>query len=160
MNHPAQLPADGGNDPPAPAPVRLRLVAPGTRPAGGGDRGWSAYPPPLPLLLLLSGPLVLALVVFDAPGWLRVGPVLAYVLVVPGLAGVRLIGLADRVLEMVLGVGLSLAFGVLLAQLMLYLHAWSPTLGLGVLVTIASCTAGLELYRLAWPRDEPAGEAR
>lgn len=160
MNHMADLSADDGDDMPVPEPVRLRLVTPTARPAAGGGQRWFAYAPILPLLLLLSGPLMLALVVFDAPAWLRVGPVLGYVGLVPGLACARLLRLADKTMEVVLGVGLSLAFGLLVAQLMLYLNAWSPTFGLGALVAIASVFAGLELYRLAWPRNPTAGEGR
>jgi len=99
------------------------------------------------LLLLLSGPVVLALILLDAPTWIRVAPVLAYIAVVPGLACVRLIRLPERLMEVLLGVGLSFALGVLVAQVMIYLHVWSPTLGLSTLVVIASLTGTLELYR-------------
>jgi hypothetical protein len=101
----------------------------------------------IPLLLLLCGPAVLLLVVLDAPAWLRLGPVLAYVIVVPGLAVVRLLRLADGVVEAVLGIGLSLALGVLVAQLMVYTGVWSATLGLAVLVAVGSAATALELYR-------------
>jgi hypothetical protein len=160
MNHMAELSADDGDALPTPESVRLRLVTPAARPAAGGGHRWFAYASIRPLLLLLSGPLVLALVVFDAPVWLRVGPVLGYFGLVPGLACARLFRLADKTMEVVVGVGLSLAFGLLVAQLMLYLNAWSPTFGLGALVATASVFAGLELYRLTWPRTATARDGR
>ncbi len=132
---------------PRPARARLRLVRPGgDANTGGHDDGgrlWYSTP----LLLLLSGPVVLALILLDAPTWIRVAPVLAYIAVVPGLACVRLIRLPERLMEVLLGVGLSFALGVLVAQVMIYLHVWSPTLGLSTLVVIASLTGTLELYR-------------
>ena len=159
MNHVAKLSTDDGDGRAHPERVRLRLVPPDTDSAvdGGGDR-WAAYRPPLPLLLLLSGPLVLALVVFGVPTWLRVGPLIVYIGLVPGLACIRLLRLSEHSMEVLLGVGLSLALGIAVAQLMLYLGVWSPTLGLATLVAFASVPAALELYRLlVRPVGEPAG---
>jgi hypothetical protein len=102
---------------------------------------------PVPLLLLLSGPVVLALIALDAPAWLRAVAVLSYLAVVPGLAGVRLLRLADHLMEILLGIGLSLAAGILVAQTMIYLHVWSPVLGVSALVVIGSVAAVLDLVR-------------
>lgn len=100
-----------------------------------------------PLVVLLSGAVVLALALFDGPAAARGVAVLAYLAVVPGLAWVRLIRLPDRLTQVVVGVTLSLALGILVAQAMLVLGRWSPPLGLGVLVIVASLAAGLELAR-------------
>jgi hypothetical protein len=125
--------------------IRLRLVPPNDQPTtSGNDGGWLWYC--LLLLLLLSGPAVLVLVVFDAPSWVRAVPVFAYIAVVPGLAWIRLLRLTDRFTEILLGIGLSLAIGVLVAQLMIYLHAWTSTLGLSMLVAIASLPVLVDLY--------------
>jgi hypothetical protein len=133
-------------DPRPPDQPVLHVATPADRAGPGGtERGVRGHR--FPLLLLLSGPAVLLLVVLDAPAWLRVAPVLAYVVVVPGLAVVRLLRLADTVVEAVLGVGLSLALGVLVAQLMVYAEVWSSALGLAVLVAVASAATALELYR-------------
>src|SRR5258706_462717 len=87
--------------------------------AGDTDGGWlrEAWPP---LLVLLSGAVVLALVLLDAPTSVRATPVLAYIAVVPGLAYVRLVRLPDRGMGLLLGVGLSLALGIVVAQAMVY----------------------------------------
>jgi len=112
-----------------------------------------------PLLVLLCSGAVLALVMLRAPAVVRAAPVLTYVAVVPGLACVRLIGLPDRLTEFLLGVGLSLALGTLVALAMIYLRLWSPTLGVVALGAIASIAAVTELLRgrlmpslRRWPR--------
>lgn len=136
--------------------VRLLPVPPGVGRGSGGANGGGA-PYRTPLLLLLSGPLVVLLVVLDAPTWLRVVPVLTYLAVVPGLSVVRTLRLTDRLMEVLLGVGLSLALGVLTAQLMIYMHLWSPTLGLSTLVMIASAATSFDLYRWALRSRSQAG---
>lgn len=100
-----------------------------------------------PLAVLLASGAVLALVLLDGPAVARAVAVLAYLAVVPGLACVRLIRLPDALAQFVVGVALSLALGVLVAQAMVALGRWSPLLGLCVLVTIATLAAVLELVR-------------
>lgn len=115
----------------------------------GGSDGSGRWPP---VLLLSIGVAVLALVVMRAPAALRAAPVIAYVITVPGLACVRLAQLSDRLAELALGVGLSLALAVVVAQAMIYLQVWSPTLGIVILVVIASMAAGVELLAVRRPR--------
>jgi hypothetical protein len=107
----------------------------------GGD-GRDRWPP---VLLLAIGVAVLALVVMRAPVAVRAAPVIAYVMTVPGLACVRLARLPDRLAEFALAIGLSLALGVVVAQAMIYLRVWSPTLGIAILIAIASIAACVEL---------------
>jgi hypothetical protein len=107
-------------------------------------QAWPAWPP---LLVLLAGAGVLALVLLDVPGTIRATAVLGYLAVIPGLAWVRLIRLTDGVTQFVIGGALSLALGVLVAQAMVELRRWSPLLGLSVLVAVASLAALLELLR-------------
>lgn len=106
-------------------------------------------PPALwpPRLVLLAGVAVLALALLDVPGTVRAVAVLTYLAVVPGLAWVRLIRPPDGVAQFVIGVALSLALGILVAEAMLQLRRWSPLLGLGTLVAVASLAALLELLR-------------
>ena len=163
MDQPAELP--GGSPVPARGRARVRIavvrpyIAQGRVPqesvaaaapdAGGGNGGGRSYL--LPLLTLLAGPAVLALIVLDTPVWLRAGPVLLYLAAVPGYALVRLLRLPDPVMTALLGVGLSLAVGIIVAQLMIYLHLWSPLLGLSTLVALASVATGVELVPGMWP---------
>jgi len=100
-----------------------------------------------PLLVLLSGVAVLALVLLDGPAGVRAVAVLTYLAAVPGLAWVRLIRLPDGLAQLVIGIALSLALGILVAQTMVALRLWSPRLGLFALVSLASVAALLELVR-------------
>ncbi|SIM50576.1 hypothetical protein [Micromonospora cremea] len=110
------------------------------------------------MTLLASGG-VLALVVWDVPGILRAVSVLVYIAAAPGLACARLIRIPDGPSRFVVGVALSLALGVLVAQGMIHLHRWSPLLGLATLTTIASLVALIELAQVVlhhhrWRRTE------
>jgi hypothetical protein len=105
-----------------------------------------------PVLLSWIGVLVLALVVHEAPTALRAPLVIGYVLMVPGLACVRLVRLPNRLAELALAVGLSLALAVVVAQAMIYLHVWSPVLGIAMLVIIASLATCAELLTVHWPQ--------
>ncbi|HTF12208.1 MAG TPA: hypothetical protein VK659_28955 [Asanoa sp.] len=142
MSQPADLVPEG----PAPQPAAvLHVATPADSPrAGGTYRGPRDHR--VPLLLLLSGPVVLLLVTLDAPAPLRAAPVLIYLALVPGLAAVRLLRLAEPLLETVLGIGLSLALGVLVAQVMIYVGVWSATLGIAVLVCVGQAASAVELY--------------
>jgi hypothetical protein len=125
--------------------------------AADGD-GRDRWPP---VVLLLIGVAVLTLVVARAPAAVRAAPVVAYVMTVPGLACVRLARLPDRLAEFALAVGLSLALGVVVAQTMIYLRVWSPTLGIVTLIVIASIAACVELMGIRWrPRAAAAPDGR
>ncbi len=140
--------ADGSpSEPPDRPEATLHVVQPGETPppvAGGADDGGLRAEWPS-LLVLLSGAVVLILVLLDAPTPLRIGPVLGYIAVVPGLACVRLARIPDRFTELLLGVTLSFALGIIVAQLMIYAHLWSPALGLTTLVIVASAAAVIDL---------------
>jgi len=125
------------------APVPAEAPEPATNPRDGG---WlrQAWPP---LLVLAWGAVVVTLVLLDVPAAVRGVPVLAYLTVAPGLACVRLLRLSDGVKDLLLGAGLSLALGIVVAQGMIYLHRWSPLLGLSTLAAIASLAALVELLR-------------
>ncbi|MCW3817415.1 hypothetical protein ONA91_23470 [Micromonospora sp. DR5-3] len=99
------------------------------------------------LATLVAGDAVLALVLWDVPGILRAVAVLGYLAVAPGLACARLIRIPDGLTRFVVGVALSLALGVLVAQGMIHLHLWSPLLGIVTLTAIASLAALIELGR-------------
>ena len=98
-------------------------------------------------MTLLAGGGVLALVVWDGPSILRAVSVPVYIAVAPGLACARLIRIPDGLSRFVIGVALSLALGVLVAQGMIHLHRWSPLLGLSTLTAVASLASLTELAR-------------
>ena len=99
------------------------------------------------LVTLFAGGGVLALVVWDVPSILRAVSVPVYIAVAPGLACARLIRIPDGLSRFVVGVALSLALGVLVAQGMIHLHRWSPLLGLTTLTAVASLASLTELVR-------------
>jgi hypothetical protein len=173
VGQPVELPLPGGSRTPArgraPVPVTavhpyiaqgrvaMHPVPPVAAQAtdGGADGDGRRYLPPL--LLLLAGPAVLALIVLDAPAWLRAAPVLCYVCTAPGYAVVRLLRLSDLLMTALLGVGVSLAVGLIVAQLMIYADLWSPLLGLSTLVVLASVATAAELLPGAWRVQAKAG---
>ncbi|MER5336644.1 hypothetical protein [Micromonospora sp. NPDC002717] len=116
------------------------------QPAASSVRALPLSPWPA-LVTLLASAGVLNVVLWDVPGILRAVVVLGYLAVAPGLAFARLIRIPDGPSRFVVGVALSLALGVLVAQGMIHLHRWSPPLGLAVVTAIASLAALIELAR-------------
>lgn len=77
------------------------------------------------------------------PGFLS--PVIvAFVLVCPGLAIVRLLELREPLLEAVLGITLSVSLAGLVAEMQLYLGAWSPAGTVAILVALTIGAALLD----------------
>jgi hypothetical protein len=110
-----------------------------------------------PTALVLWAALVVAVVFADVEGPLRPVLVLSFLLVCPGLALVRLLRITDRVTEITLAVAVSLALNTIVPGVMLYLGAWSPRIGLLILIAImAAATA----YEAALPRVGSTDERR
>jgi hypothetical protein len=91
-------------------------------------------------------------VYLDMPEPVRGVAVALYLLVCPGLSLVRLIQLDDRLEELVLAVAISMAASTAVPLIMLYSHAWSPRVGLLLLVAIGALANGLELVGLRVPQ--------
>ncbi|MFR9776605.1 hypothetical protein ACL02O_11175 [Micromonospora sp. MS34] len=113
----------------------------------GVEEGLPSRTPWPALATLIAGAGVVNLVLWDVPGIPRAVGVLGYLAVAPGLACARLIRIPGGLSRFVVGVALSLALGVLVAQGMIHLHRWSPRLGLAALAGIASLAALIELGR-------------
>lgn len=124
------------------------------RPENQGFRIWI----PLPvaalgvLLSLVAGLLVLG------PGLAGSILVLAFFVLLPGLAVVRLLGLHDAPLEVVLGIALSFAIAGLISVIQAYFGGWSPTLTLGALVatTVAAVLTPLVTSLVRGRRRRPS----
>lgn len=69
-------------------------------------------------------------------GPFRGAVILPFVLLLPGTALVRLLNLGIPLLELTLGIALSLALATLLAMVSLYAKAWSPDAVLTLLVEV------------------------
>lgn len=70
-----------------------------------------------------------------------------FLLVCPGMALVRLIGLRQPLVEWTLGIGLSLVLSMAVPSITLYARAWSPEISLGVLIAISVIGAALQLVQ-------------
>jgi hypothetical protein len=164
------LPMPERSDVPLEEAETLRLVWPAEQELVGrrgghpqtGDpttsgHGGSWWPP---VLLNGAGLVVLALVLTGAPTTVRAAPVIGYVMTVPGLACIRLLGSLGRLPQLAFGVGLSLALAVLVAQAMIYLDLWSPVGGIATLVAIGSLASCAELLTAHAPRRALASPGR
>ena len=100
----------------------------------------------------LRWPVVLALSTLAAgvavygglPGAIRAPVVLWFVLVCPGMALIRLVRLGSVAAELTLAVALSIALAVLVPSALLYADAWSPPLGLAILMALTTAATAAD----------------
>jgi hypothetical protein len=120
--------------------VRLHVSRAG--PVNGAVMRWS-----LAWLLASSlwGTLAALTVVFRANPAYRAPIVLAFVLVCPGLALVRVLGIRALTAQLSLGVALSLALDVLVPAGLLYAGVWSPSAALLILVGLTVAVAAFDV---------------
>lgn len=83
-----------------------------------------------------------AAVLLEAPAPLRAPLVLTFVLLCPGAAVVRLLGLRDAAASVVLSIAVSLALGMLVTEAMAVGHAWSAE---AAVIDLAAFTVALTL---------------
>jgi uncharacterized membrane protein len=100
-------------------------------------------------LVVVLAAAAMALTLADVHSPARAAIVLAFVLVAPGLAIVRPIGMRDPMVELMLAVAVSVALDTLAASAILYAGAWSPNLILAVVaaITLAATAVGLLVER-------------
>ncbi len=68
-----------------------------------------------------------------------------FMLIAPGLAFTRLFSFRDLLAEIVLAIATSLVIGTLLAEFMVFTHAWSPNAGLAVLILLSLVGSSLQI---------------
>jgi uncharacterized membrane protein len=107
------------------------------------------------IVLLASGVLAILAMLAPVPVPVRAVLVVGFALVSPGLAWVRLLDLHDRLVELTLGIALSIALGTLVASFQAYAGAWSPRASIVVLALLVAAAVVTE--SLARPM---RGEAR
>jgi hypothetical protein len=66
-------------------------------------------------------------------------------LIIPGMAIIRLLHIEDRLAELVLAIALSLVISTLFAEIMVLTRLWSPPVGLAVLISISLIGAFLQI---------------
>jgi uncharacterized membrane protein len=101
----------------------------------------------VPLLLAVSGWVVLAITVLGGSEPVRAVAVFAFVLVIPGLALVRLLPVRDFLERAVLAAALGLSLATLTAEVFAISHILGPSLVLVVLACICSIAALTEIMR-------------
>jgi hypothetical protein len=128
-------------------PPAARSVSDMPRRAWAVPRGWSRLLWPTIITCSAVGSVLATLVEPMQP--LR--PVLAFwfLLVCPGMAFVRLLGLSDSLAECALAVALSLALDTLVGEALLFAGAWSPAWGLAALVALSIGGAAIQVGRSA-----------
>jgi hypothetical protein len=130
------------------------MIAGGVMRAARGTR--TTYRAVVPVVVAGSSILACAVVLTDAQTPLRVVVVAWFTLVIPGAAVVPMLGLSDRVAELMLCVAVSLALDLGIACALLYAQAWSPSGGIVVLAAFALAGAGHQAGRAA-TRTAPDG---
>jgi uncharacterized membrane protein len=96
-----------------------------------------------PLIATASALLAGALVLGGVQSPVRVLVVLWFVLVCPGIAVVRLLGLGDPVAELTLAVTVSIALAAVVSGVMLYTGLWSPHATLFVLIAFTASASAV-----------------
>jgi hypothetical protein len=102
-----------------------------------------------------GGAAILALAV-EANAAYRAPVILTFVLVCPGLALVRLLGIPAAAARLVLAIAVSLALAVLIPAALVYSGAWSPPAALAILAGLAITFAGVEVVLQRGGREEPS----
>jgi hypothetical protein len=115
-------------------------------------RGGTALPVSLrhqgvPLLLAVSGWVVLGITAIGGPGPVRLAAVFAFAFLGPGVALVRLLPLRYFLERAVLAIALGLSLAALTAEAVAISHTLGPTLVLVVLASICSAAALTEIVR-------------
>ncbi len=90
----------------------------------------------LALVAIASAATAQVLAFTDMQGDLRTGAVMWFLFTCPGMAIVLTLNLSDRILAVVLSIGISLALAVSLATVMVLVGTWLPLLELTVLVVV------------------------
>lgn len=108
------------------------------------DRTW-------PLLITALAAASTCFVLLDLRHPTRAAVVLAFAVVCPGMALVRLLRLGDTLTELFLAVVVSLALAALVASIYLYLGRWDPRLVLLVIVAVALVAVLADLLRTDQP---------
>src|SRR5205814_998921 len=87
-----------------------------------------------PLILIVAA-IATALLVYVVPGLpIRPYVVLAFLILCPGMALIRLLRLRDVAVEWTLAIALSVVLSALIPTIQLYAHLWSPDVSLAIIL--------------------------
>jgi len=100
------------------------------------------------------------IVALDVSPDVRAPIVIGFVLVCPGLAIVRLVGIRPATAQLAVGVALSVALAILVPAALLYARAWSPRSALAILVAITISASAVEVALRRTARQRSGASAR
>ena len=101
----------------------------------------------VPLLLAVSGWVVLGVIALLGPGTFRAAVVFAFTFICPGAALVRLLPLRGFLERAVLSVAVGLSLATLVAQALAIGHPMRPALVLAVLASLCTVAAVAEIAK-------------
>lgn len=81
----------------------------------------------------------------------RIPVIFCFLLLCPGLAIVRFMGLASALMQLTLAIGVSLTLDTLIAGLFVYAGHWSAAAALSVIVQLTLAITVLNLIIRLWP---------
>lgn len=96
----------------------------------------------------------------DVGGPLRVGFVLWFLIVCPGLGFVRMLGLADRELQLALTIGASIAIDALATLPLVAADVYTPLRSLALITAVAITGTTLDAHRHPAPGPAPWKSSR
>lgn len=98
-----------------------------------------------PVVIIVSACGAAAAAAGMVPASLRLPIVFWFTLVCPGMTLVRFLRLPDRLSELTLAVGTSIALAMTMALIMVYTRLWHPPVGVWLLSAASVTGAGLQL---------------
>lgn len=101
----------------------------------------------LSLLLAVSGWIVLGIVAAQAPTPARTIAVFGFILICPGAAVIRLLGLRNPLERVVLGLAIGLSLATLISEVAALGHPMRAELVLAVLASVCTVAALAEMVR-------------
>lgn len=90
-----------------------------------------------------------ALVILDVTTVIRPAVVLAFLLVCPGMALIRLLRVGEPLPELLLAIVVSLALAAVLATISIYAGVWNPPLVFGLIAVITLAAVVADAIRTA-----------
>lgn len=100
-----------------------------------------------PAIIVVSAIVSAATMVTGSGSPFRVVSGFVFLLVGPGMAWVPLLRIRDALIELTLGIALSIGLGVTVGQAMVYFRIWSPEWGLLALVCLSAVGIDLQLVQ-------------
>ena len=111
-----------------------------------------------PIVIVVSAAVAGVAMIVDNGSALRSVLAVWFILFCPGIAFVRLLRLKDVLTELTLAIALSIALSTIVAEVMLYLHIWSPAWGFLELIILAVIGADLQMIQALRQRQPEHGE--